>query len=1108
MPFCKSASIGFLLVLLITRCSATKESEFSGPLFHPIEASGIDFINKLEPTVDFSAFDYVYYQNGGGVAIADLDLDGYEDIIFTSNLGQDRIYRNIGNLSFEDITATSGLLNDKNSLVSWSTGVTITDVNADGYPDIYICKSGNHKRGKITENLLYVNQQDLTFIESGAAYNLNDPNASTQASFFDYDKDGDLDVFVLNHSPQFGDPAHAHRLDQFKQAVRPHSCSFYINEAGRYREASAELGLAGFSYGLGVVTSDIDGDGWTDIYVAQDFSIPDKIYYNTGEGTFVEELKQSMGHVSQFSMGCDIADIDNDGLLDISVVDMAPASNYRSKTMMPSMSTEDFRTYVNEYDYTPQYMYNSLQLNRGKRTFSEIAKLNNMHKTDWSWSTLLADFDNDGDKDQVVTNGYKFNRMENDFALAFDSMMRSHERNPPLAVRKQWITSPPSYKLQNKAFKNQGNLSFVDISDEWGFAEKSFSNGAAYADLDKDGDLDLVINNIDDPAYVLENRSQSHYLQVEIQRNGKPDLASALNTRIQLYLNETQQVSELTLSRGFQSSSTSIVHFGIGDASSIDSMLIYIPTIGTIKRTRIKANQRIIIDLDKLKDKDLCNPRVPEEEQTIFSLKKDSLPLFVHRENHYDDFEKELLLPHQNSRSGPFISVADVNSDGLEDFYIGAAAGQSAALFLQSETGLFDVCSPEVWAADSAHEDMQSCFIDIDNDGDLDLYVVSGGNEWPEGDQHYKDRFYLNTGNGVFRPSLESIPIIRSSGAAVTAIDINQDGLQDLFIGGKMAAQRYPYPSSSHLLLNEAGIMRDITSSSASLLDSIGIVNDAMAADIDGDGQDELLVVGEWMHPLILKFENEQLIDISPAQLKNETGWWNTVLASDLDQDGDVDFIAGNLGLNYKYKASKEEPFTIFANDFDSNGNLDIVLAYHSEGKQYPVRGRECSSNEIPTLLERFPTYHAFASSSLVDIYGDNLQSGIHLDAEEFASCIFVNEGKEGFRKVLLPVEAQFSSINGIELFDYDQNGTVDMLVTGNLYSSEIETPRNDASLGCLLSGDGKGNFEFVPSLQSGLFLRADTKDIELIQIGDQPYILFGNNDGALELLKVNGAVR
>lgn len=1096
-----------LLSILLSGCSVAQVSDSNDPLFKLVESSGIDFINELEPTIELSAFDYVYYQNGGGVAIADLDLDGLEDIIFTSNLGQDRIYRNLGNLSFEDVTSRSGLMDSPYANEgSWSTGVSITDVNADGYPDIYICKSGRHGRGKITENLLYVNQHDMTFIESGEQYNLNDPNSSTHASFFDFDKDGDLDAFILNHSPQFGNPDQAYVLDRFEQAVRPHSCSFYINEGGRYREASAEVGLAGFSYGLGVVTSDIDGDGWTDIYVAQDFSIPDKIYYNTGNGTFEERLRESVGHVSQFSMGCDIADIDNDGLLDISVVDMAPANNYHSKTMMPSMSIEDFRTYVDDYGYTPQYMYNSLQLNRGKRQFSEIAKLNTMHTTDWSWSTLLADFDNDGNKDQVVTNGYMFNRMENDFALEFDSMMRSHDRNPSKEVRAQWIKRPPSYKLQNKAFKNHGNLIFEDVSDTWGLGQNSFSNGAAYADLDNDGDLDLVINNIADPAYLLENRSQSNFLQVEFKHLGKPDLVRSMNTRVEIFYDQVQQLSELTLSRGFESSSTPIIHFGLGEVSIIDSLLIHIPTIGTIKKIDVRANQRIVIELGKISDVRLAIPL--KSNPTVFSPKEQTVALFIHQENIYDDFKKELLLPHQNSRFGPFLSTGDVNSDGLEDFYIGGASGQSGGLYIQSADGSIEICSPEVWAADSIHEDMQSCFIDIEHDGDLDLYVVSGGNEWPAENQNYTDRFYLNKGNGVFERSNESIPIIRSSGSVVTPIDINADGLLDLFIGGRMSPQRYPYPSSSHVLLNENGRFRDISSSNASVLESLGIVTDATATDLDGDGVNELLVVGEWMHPTILKSSELQLVDITPEALMGETGWWNRLEAVDIDHDGDMDFIAGNLGLNYKYKASSEEPFSIYANDFDENGSLDIVLAYRTEGMQFPVRGRECSSNEIPSLLDSFPTYHEFASASLMDIYGDVLNSGIGLDATEFASCIFINEGEAGFRKAHLPIEAQFSSIQGMVILDYDLNGTLDLLVAGNLYASEIETPRNDASLGCLLSGDGHGNFESVPNLESGLFLRADTKDIALMHIGNQRYIFFANNNGPLEVYQLNSESR
>ncbi|NNK80107.1 MAG: VCBS repeat-containing protein, partial [Flavobacteriales bacterium] len=711
---------------------STKELERK-PLFKQVDNSGIDFVNDLTPTLELSAFDYIYFQNGGGVAVADFDQDGFEDVFFTSNLHPDRIYRNLGSLKFEDLTqsaSTDGF--SGGSLKSWSTGVAICDVNDDGYPDIYICKSGNIKRGRATENLLYINNKDFTFTEKGKEYGLNDANYSTQAVFFDYDLDGDLDAFILNHSPLFGDPELAYQLDKLKNALKPHSNSLYLNDGGHFRNVTSEAGLLAYSKGLGVVASDLDQDGWIDLYVANDFSKPDRLYLNQGDGTFKEGLKGNVGHISQFSMGCDIADMNNDGLLDISVVDMAPANNFRSKTQMPSMSIEDFRTYTEEYDYLHQYMFNSLLLNQGNGKFSEIAKMAGIHKTDWSWSTLLADFDNDGLKDNVVTNGYMFNRMDNDFSLRFDSMMRSYDRNPPLEARRDWIDAPPSYKLANYAWKNMSDLRFQDVSQDWGFSKESFSNGAAYSDLDNDGDLDLIVNNLNDTAFIFENTCTNNFLQLELSTEGRFDLNRFLNSTATLYYDEEIQLVEFTLSKGYQSSTSNILHFGLGQLDTVDSVLIQVPGEEARVIKDVEANQRLILDYPDTRKS--SRYKMTKENGHMFIEQVLQGLEYTHKENDYDDFIKELLLPHRNSRYGPFISKGDVNNDGMEDIYIGGASGQSAALFIQQSSGGFASSNSETWEVDVESEDMKSCFFDVDNDGDLDLYVVSGGNAYYPGD--------------------------------------------------------------------------------------------------------------------------------------------------------------------------------------------------------------------------------------------------------------------------------------------------------------------------------------------------------------------------------------
>jgi hypothetical protein len=1088
---------GLLVSLLSSSCSENKADNIPNTLFHKIENSGINFINRLDPTLQLSAFDFIYYQNGGGVAVADFDLDGFEDVFLTSNLHSDRLYRNLGELKFEDITQQAGVDGFAHGIKdSWSTGVTITDINDDGLPDIYICKSGKKERGRETQNVLYVNNGNLTFTERSKEYGLNEINHSTQATFFDYDNDGDLDAFILNHSPMFGKPDLAYQMDKFPQSLKPFSNSFFINDNGKYREATEEAGLMTYSYGLGVVASDINADGWTDLFTTNDFSRPDKMYVNNQKGGFADVMKECVGHISQYSMGCDVADINNDGLLDISVVDMAPANNYRSKTQMPSMSKDDFKTYTETYGYTHQYMNNSLLLNQGENKFSEIAKLSGTSKTDWSWSSLLADFDNDGYKDLFITNGYLYNRMENDFAMRFDSMMRANDQNPDAAKRKEWMTKPPSYKLSNYGYKNVGDLQFENQTENWGLSEKTYSNGSAYSDLDNDGDLDLIVNNLNSTASVYENNSTQNYLQIEFLSDDKSNLSKSLNTSITIYAKGNKQFQEQSLTRGFQSASSSILNFGFGEIEMIDSIVIQ-KFSGLHTMYNIASNQRLKVDLNIL---EFIPPETTLDRKAIFNKTNSSDLTFLHQENDYDDFEKEMLLPHRNSRFGPFMSAGDVNTDGLDDFYIGGASGQASVLYIQKEDRSFDRSSQELWSEESQFEDMRSCFFDLDYDGDLDLYVVSGGNAWPVNDPHYMDRLYLNDGNGNFKKSNLTWENADGSGSIVQPISINGDNY--LFVGGRMLAQKYPYSTPSALLLIEKGQFLDVTKDLGASFQGLGIVTDAISGDINGDGKDELIVVGEWMNPEIFEYQNGKFINITSNVLRENTGWWNTIEAVDLDNDGDLDLIAGNLGLNYKYTASTEKPFTIYADDLDKSGEIDIVLSYQSNGIEYPVRGRECSSEQMQGILKSFPTYHEFASSSVQEIYGAPLANAMKLTATEFGSCIFWNDGLGSFTKDLLPLEAQLSSVNSIISDDFNKDGFIDLLLAGNMFSSEVETPRNDASYGCLLLGNGQGDFNVSPNYIHGFYANKDIKDLQKILLDGQRSILVGNNKDSLQIWK------
>jgi len=1097
----------FLMLTLNYHCQDTSKTEQKKgdkkSIFSLIKDTGIDFTNPLTQTTKFSTFDYQYFQNGGGVAIADFDQDGLEDIFFTSNMKGDRIYKNEGDFKFKDVTSVAGADGFGHNIEnSWSTGVTIADINEDGYPDIYICKSGNAKSGEATENVLYINNKDFTFVERSEMYGLNDAGHSTQAVFFDADRDGDLDAYILNHSISFGNGGKAFMIDQDPQEARPHSGSFYINENQKFRDITLESGLSTFGYGLGVVASDLNNDGWTDLFVANDFSRPDRMYINqtgknnsNGKIKFIDEIRTSVGHTSFYSMGCDAADINNDGLLDISVVDMAPANNFRSKTLMPSMSTKDFYMMTRDFEYVHQYMFNSLQINHGDQRFSEIAKIAGVHKTDWSWATLLADYDNDGWKDMFVSNGYRYNKMDNDFSIGFKKMIASYQgKSIPENVKSEWINKPPSYKLKNYLFQNVEGHKFKNTSQEWGITKETFSNGAAYGDLDNDGDLDLVINNIDDVADIYKNNTTKNYLQVDLVKDGKNNLSQSLNAKVTIFYNDQHQYQELTLTRGFQSACSDVLQFGLNDLSKVDSLWIIWPNQSSQVITNIKANQRIVVDQ---KNATKNKPTIKKNFTHFASVKNQGLD-FIHKENEYNDFDKELLLPHQNSRFGPFASTGDVNNDGRDDLFVGGASGQSGKLYLQKSNGRFAVANSQPWSKDRASEDMKSVFFDIDNDQDLDLYVVSGSNEFVANHPNYQDRIYINDGHGNFKKDVSALPVLTASGSCVVVIDYDQDGWQDLFVGGRMKPQMYPYASASFLLRNNKGKLEKVINEDNDLFQNLGMVTDAIVIDLNEDQRMDLVIVGEWMPITLLNNTQNGFEDITPANLKSASGWWNSIKSGDFNEDGKMDFVVGNLGLNYKYKASEEEPFQIYANDFDKSGNLDIVLGYFNEGKQYPLRGRECSSEQMPFIKDKFPTFEGFANASLNDVYGEALTKSFQLKVTNFANSVLLNLGGEEFEIKKLPFEAQYSCVNDIIVRDFNNDQKLDLLIAGNMFAVEPETPRNDGGVGMLLLGDGQGAFDPLSLKKSGFYLPQDIKNLATCKVGDRTLIIATANDGPL----------
>ena len=1106
-----SGLICFMIgAFLLTSCNQDTDKtgeqvdkgESNGPIFNLVKDSGLDFVNRLTPTTKFSTFDYQYYQNGGGVAVADFNNDGLKDVFFTSNLESDKLYLNKGNLKFEDITTSARVSGFEHNITnSWSTGATICDVNQDGYMDIYVCKSGHFKSGLVTQNLLYVNNRDLTFTEKADQYGLGDQGHSTQAVFFDYDKDLDLDLFVMNHGSVFGDEITKRDRNISDQFLKAQSSKLYQNVNGKFKDVTESAGLLNFNFGLGLVASDLDGDDDIDIFVASDFSKPDCMYLNNGDGTFTDKIKENTGHLSFYSMGCDAADVNNDGLLDISVVDMAPANNFRSKTLMPSMSTENFNYFVKTLDYPYQYMFNAFHLNQGKGQFSEIAKLAGVHKTDWSWAVLLADLDNDGLKDMFVSNGYKYNKMENDFSISFKEMMAKYNGNVPLEVKAEWINKPPSYKLKNYAFKNVNGLQFEKISSKWGLKEKTYSNGAAYADLDNDGDLDIVLNNIDDKAFLYENKSANmgqNYLQVHLQAGKRDNLALTLNAKVWVMANGSKQYQEFSIVRGYQSTMDNIIHFGLGANDSVDEVKVQWSDgrISTI--TSPKINTRLVVDKTKSSEPEVKNAKT---NKSIFAKADLNGLNFIHKENEYNDFEKELLLPHKNSQHGPSMAVADVNGDGLEDVYVGGAKSQAGQLYQQESNSSFRATNISLWKENKASEEINNLFFDADGDGDQDLYIVNGGNEFDAKSSLLIDKLYLNDGKGNFKLS-NNLPLISSSGSVAVAFDKEGDGDLDLFVGGRMQPSRYPYASESYILENDKGNFQKTEDKVFAGIGDLGIVTDALVTDSNGDKKDDLIIVGEWNSIRVLQNNGGILEDISSSELKGNTGWWSAVHQGDFDGDGDMDYVVGNLGVNYKYKASQKEPFHIYANDFDQTGDLDIVLGYFNEGNLYPLRGRECSSEQMPFIKEKFPSYKQFASATLEEVYGGDLEKSYHLEATNFSNSILINEGAGKFSLGELPLEAQYSCINGMVVKDFDGDDILDILVAGNLFAAEVETPRNDASIGLLLKGNGDNSFSPLTLKESGFLARGDVKDIQYMKINSDEHILITNNDGPIEVYK------
>jgi hypothetical protein len=1063
----------------------------------PAAQTGVKFSNDIVEKESLNVLSYEYFYNGGGVATGDINNDGLPDLVFTANMKPNKLYLNLGGLKFKDITKeASPLLEGRPN--GWKTGVTMADVNGDGLLDIYICYSGKTDN-ETRSNQLFINKGNNKFTEEAKAYGLADPGYSTQAAFFDYDNDGDLDMFLLNHNIKKIDNMELARYKSETDQLA--SNKLFRNDDGHFTEVSKAAGIVQnpLTFGLGIAIADINKDGWADIYVTNDYNEPDYIYINTHDGKFAERSKEMVRHMSHFSMGTDIADFNNDGLPDIITLDMMPEDNYRQKSLQLEENYESFALMQSQGLHN-QYMRNMLQLNNGDGTFSEIAQLAGISNTDWSWCPLIADLDNDGYKDIFISNGYLRDYTNKDFLRYWgDYKIKRAMAGEPFLLM-DLIMAMPSTSLANYVFKNDHDLSFTKKQADWGLDQQSISSSAVYADLDNDGDLDLVVNNINQPAFIYQNTARddnkANYLAIKLKGTGKN--TNAVGAKIYAYTGKSIQYQEVNPNRGYLSCVLTTINFGLGSSTEVDSVRIIWPDQASQLLTKVKANQLLTI---KYQPKEKRYIAISQTVKPIFT----ATPAFINfkpEEVTINDFKRQLLMLFMYSRTSPVITKADVNGDGMEDLFISGDKDSPGKIYLQQSGGKYQVIEIIRGSADNIGTTAAAAFFDANGDGKPDLYIAKGGySNYEPNTAVLQDELYLNEGNGRLVISPLALPVLSAnSKSCVKPYDFDGDGDIDLFVGGRIIPGQYPVSPESYLLVNDG---KGKFTTTAIPFAKVGMVTDAQWIDLDGDNRKDLILCGEFMPITVLLNRKEGFQDKTQDYFSTpQKGLWFKISFADVNGDGKPDLIAGNMGQNTQFHATDAEPAEMYFSDLDKNGSIDPFFSFYVQGKSYPFVSRDELNEQIYPMRRKFSSYKAYANATVADIFPpDELAKATKLSINQTKTTLFINQNGK-FVEAALPIEAQFAPVTQILTNDYDHDGKTDILLLGNHADNRLKLGSMDANYGCLLRGDGKGGFTYVAQPTSGLSITGDVKAALEVLINKATYLLIGTSDGPLKFYK------